>query len=120
MRAVVDVMLAPTLALNSLDWPRIDALVARRDVTKACKLLRTDGVPSNVRWAPGVSELSVGQRDTRHRWGRPAPTAVQTQLHTESLFLPCGCHLECATVICLLFTSSRAHLLRRTQKVTWV
>ena len=50
--------------LNSLDWPRIEALVARRDVTKVWKLLRTDGAPSNVRELL-VPRSAVSARETR-------------------------------------------------------
>ena len=57
-----------TPVLNSIDWPRIDALVARREVTKVWRLLRTDGVPPNVRELL-VFRSSVSARDTRHRWG---------------------------------------------------
>ena len=53
-----------TPALNSLDWPRIDALVARRDVTKVWRLLRTEGMPSNVRELL-VPRSAVSVRETR-------------------------------------------------------
>ena len=53
-----------TPALNSLDWPRIDALVARRDVTKVWRLLRTEGMPSNVRELL-VPRSAVFVRETR-------------------------------------------------------
>ena len=52
-----------TPVLNSLAWPRIDALVARRDVTKVWRLLRTDGVPPNVRELL-VFRSSVSARET--------------------------------------------------------
>ena len=38
-----------TPALNSLAWPRIEALVARRDVIKVWKLLRSEGAPAEIR-----------------------------------------------------------------------
>ena len=53
-----------TPSLNSLDWPKIDALVARRDVTKVWRLLRTDGVPPNVR-SLLVPRSAVSARETR-------------------------------------------------------
>ena len=53
-----------TPALNSLDWPRIDALVARRDVIKVWRLLRTEGVPPNVHELL-VFRSSVSVRETR-------------------------------------------------------
>lgn len=53
-----------TPSLNSLQWPRIDALVARRDVTKVWKLLQTDGAPPNVR-ALLVPRSAVSTRETR-------------------------------------------------------
>ena len=53
-----------TPALNSLGWPWIDALVARRDVTKVWKLLRTDGAPPNVRELL-VPRSAVSTREAR-------------------------------------------------------
>ena len=53
-----------TPTLNSLAGPRIDALVARRDAIKVWKLLRVDGVASNVRELL-VPRSAVSARETR-------------------------------------------------------
>ena len=57
-----------TPTLNSLDWLRIDALVARRDAIKVWKLLRVDGVASNVRELL-VLWSAVSARETRDSEG---------------------------------------------------
>ena len=53
-----------TPALNSLGWPRIDLLVARRDAVKLWKVLRTDGAPSAIRELL-VPRSEVSARATR-------------------------------------------------------
>ena len=57
-----------TRTLNSLGWPRIEALVARRDVTEVYKLLRTEGAPPNVRDLL-VPRSAVSTRETRGSGG---------------------------------------------------
>ena len=57
-----------TPTLNSLGWPRIEALVARRDVTEVYKLLRTEGAPPNVRDLL-VPRSAVSTRETRGSGG---------------------------------------------------
>ena len=53
-----------TPTLNYLDWPRIETLVARRDVAKVWGLLRADGAPSSVRELL-VPRSAVSSRGTR-------------------------------------------------------
>ena len=53
-----------TPTLNYLDCPRIETLVARRDVAKVWGLLRADGAPSSVRELL-VPRSAVSTRDTR-------------------------------------------------------
>ena len=53
-----------TPTLNSLDWPRIESLVVRRDVAKVWRVQRTDGAPSNIRKLL-VPRSAVSTRETR-------------------------------------------------------
>ena len=38
-----------TPVLNSLGWPRIEALVAQRDAEKVFKVLKVEGAPRDIR-----------------------------------------------------------------------
>ena len=53
-----------TPALTSLDWSRIETLVAHRDVTKLYKTLRMDGAPPEIREL-FTTRAAVSARETR-------------------------------------------------------
>ena len=89
-----------TPLLNSLDWPRIDALVARRDVTKVWRLLRTDSMPSNV-CELLVPRSAVSVRETRSTDTVATCTCSGTaQLDSESFLVPGVCRMERAPSVC--------------------
>ena len=53
-----------TQALNSLGWPKIETLVARRNAVKVFKALREEGAPPEIR-AMFTPRAAVSTRETR-------------------------------------------------------
>ena len=80
-----------TQALNSLGWPKIETLVARRDAVKVFKALREEGAPPELR-AMFTPRAAVSTRGTHasERW--PPPAQVQTDRLSEGFFVSgCSC-----------------------------
>jgi len=70
-----------TPALNSLGWPKIETLVARRDAVKVFKALKREGTPAEIR-AMFTLRSTVSSRDTR--------AAVRDDLHLRKRDLTCS------------------------------
>ena len=70
-----------TPALNSLGWPKIETLVARRDAVKVFKALKREGTPAEIR-AMFTLRSAVSSRDTR--------AAVRDDLHLRKRDLTCS------------------------------
>jgi len=70
-----------TPSLNSLSWSKIEVLVARRDLTKVWKVLRTEGIPAEIR-ALLTPRSAVSTRETR--------ASVSGSLHLQRCNLSLG------------------------------